>query len=63
MTLPTAEMQFSVALTFSLTLESGDWITPNSVGSASGEEDNQSQEKAETNVMGCMSTVQQAGYP
>jgi hypothetical protein len=48
MTLPTAEMQFSVALTFSLTLESGDWITPNSVGSASGEEENQSQERAET---------------
>lgn len=35
MTLATAEMQFSVALTFSLALESADWITPTSSGTAS----------------------------
>ncbi len=36
MTLATAEMQFSVALTFSFTLDSGDWITATSSGTASG---------------------------
>lgn len=37
MTLPTAEMQFSVALMFSLERESGAWMTLNSSGMASGE--------------------------
>lgn len=36
MTLPTAEMQFSVAFMFSLERESGSWITPTSLGMASG---------------------------
>lgn len=37
MTLPTAEMQFSVALTFSFALESAAWITPIRRGIASEE--------------------------
>lgn len=37
MTLPTAEMQFSVAFTFSFALESAAWITPIKRGMASGE--------------------------
>lgn len=36
MTFPTAEMQFSVALTFSLTRESAAWMTLTSRGMASG---------------------------
>lgn len=36
MTFPTAEMQFSVALTFSFERESAAWMTPTSMGMASG---------------------------
>lgn len=44
MTLATAEMQFSVALAFSLALESGDWITPTRRGTASEEQHNENEQ-------------------
>lgn len=39
MTFPTAEMQFSVALMFSLDRASAAWMTPTSKGIASGGRD------------------------